>query len=356
MLSIENNSLRFNFTDLHPNATCTVEFQRTLRIPDDGNKHPLPPGLGGYPLHHIDDYADRIPDQWHRRGGVMMPMYQSEALWLNFNSSGYPFACKVAAGKINAVTGEIWQDHLNTDPQDYMVVPDQPWLDGFCVDKGSIRQFVAMPLGEGYSAEEQITGAAEYGGIQIVVYPLKADRFEKFRKKRQRDEELRRRRARNKQLKKHKKTIAEILDWMAKATSDRTAHAKIEFEEILKAYENDDGVPEAKAYEYLQQFRHSLIHMIEGGCEQLEEALNELDRVLMSAEFREPVPGSPDLSIEAQSMGLAPGGSMVQEIFGDSYGLDAWDQRSATRCFVTLANSGLWAAITTNIFINSQRF
>ena len=170
MLSIENNSLRFNFTDLHPNATCTVEFQRTLRIPDDGNKHPLPPGLGGYPLHHIDDYADRIPDQWHRRGGVMMPMYQSEALWLNFNSSGYPFACKVAAGKINAVTGEIWQDHLNTDPQDYMVVPDQPWLDGFCVDKGSIRQFVAMPLGEGSlppfpGSRRRISRSNQCGGI-----------------------------------------------------------------------------------------------------------------------------------------------------------------------------------------------
>lgn len=31
----------------------------------------------------------------------------------------------------------------------YLVAPDQPWLDGFCVQKGLIRQFVAMPLGQG---------------------------------------------------------------------------------------------------------------------------------------------------------------------------------------------------------------
>jgi hypothetical protein len=39
-----------------------------------------------------------------------------------------------------------------------MVSPEQPWLDGFAIEKGVIRQFVAMPLGDGYSVEEQVTG------------------------------------------------------------------------------------------------------------------------------------------------------------------------------------------------------
>jgi hypothetical protein len=51
-------------------------------------------------------------------------------------------------------------------------------MDGYCVEKGVIRQFVAMPLGEGYSVEEQITGAAEHGGVQIIAYPMKAERYE----------------------------------------------------------------------------------------------------------------------------------------------------------------------------------
>ena len=69
-----------------------------------------------------------------------------------------------------------------------MVAPEQPWLDGFCVEKGFIRQFVAMPLGSGYSAEEQLTGEAEFGGLQIMVYPMKAEVFERrFPKRRIRE-------------------------------------------------------------------------------------------------------------------------------------------------------------------------
>ena len=56
-----------------------------------------------------------------------------------------------------------------------MVVPGQPWLDGYCVQTGIIRQFVAMPLGRGYTAEEQLTGEALHGGLQISVHPMKRE-------------------------------------------------------------------------------------------------------------------------------------------------------------------------------------
>jgi hypothetical protein len=45
------------------------------------------------------------------------------------------------------------------------------------VEKGVIRQFVAMPLGAGYSVEEQLTGAAEHGGVQLLVHPLKREAY-----------------------------------------------------------------------------------------------------------------------------------------------------------------------------------
>jgi len=63
-------------------------------------------------------------------------------------------------------------------PHDYLVVPDRPWLVGFCVDKWLIRQFVVMPLGEGYTVEEQLTGEAQHGGLQVAVYPMKAAIYE----------------------------------------------------------------------------------------------------------------------------------------------------------------------------------
>ena len=135
-------------------------------------------------MKHVDDHSDKVSDAWNKRGGVMLPMYQAEALWLNFSTSdvdnraSYPFAIKVATGKINAVSGQDWRKGLNMEPQDYMVSPRQPWLDGYCVEKGLIRQFVAMPLGQGYTVEEQITGEAEHGGLQVLVYPMKRKVFE----------------------------------------------------------------------------------------------------------------------------------------------------------------------------------
>lgn len=187
MLELNHNELVFRFPEVHPEAVCRVNFQRTLRIPDDNRKYPLPPGLGRFPVEHVEDHSSRLPAAWQEHGGVLLPMYQAEALWISFScetgarsSTRYPFAVKVAAGKINAVTGDEWRNDLVKDPQDYLVIPDQPWLDGFCVQKGLIRQFVAMPLGQGYSAEEQISGHAEQGGIQIIVYPMKGERYRKL--------------------------------------------------------------------------------------------------------------------------------------------------------------------------------
>ena len=158
MIELKQDELSFSFPEVHPDAKLSLNLQRTLRIPDDGDDYPLPPGLGAFPLRHVDDFATRLPELWKKHGGVMLPMYQSEALWLSL-SGHYPFAVKIATGKINAITGESWTDGIHRDPQDYMVTPDQPWLDGYCVEKGTIRQFVAMPLGGGYTVEEQITGA-----------------------------------------------------------------------------------------------------------------------------------------------------------------------------------------------------
>ena len=193
-----------------------ISFMRTLRIPDDNKKYGLPPGIGRFPLKHVEDYP-KLPGHWQNHGGIFLPMYQSEAMWLSFNTQ-WPFAIKVAAGKINAVSGETWNPNLvrkqvisqvahdmlarpplkqaeymrqieawnanlpKTEVQpDYMVAPKQPWLDGFNVGKGLIRQFVAMPLGEGYTVEEQITGQAEHGGIQIIAYPMKKEAYQKIR-------------------------------------------------------------------------------------------------------------------------------------------------------------------------------
>jgi hypothetical protein len=155
-----------------------IRFQRTLRIPDDGRTYPLPPGLGSFPLRKVDDYADRVPREWLERGGVFLPMYQREAMWLSFSRTYWkPCALKVGIGKVCALTGERWSESLHEDPQDYLVTGPQPWLDGISVGKGKIRQFVAMPLGMGYTVEGQVTGEERFGGIQLKVFEPKPGRF-----------------------------------------------------------------------------------------------------------------------------------------------------------------------------------
>ncbi len=179
MIELDRSQLIFRLPEVHPDAVLRIDFQRTLRIPDDDRVHFLPPGLGRFPLRHVDDYATKVPASWIEHGGIMLPMYQSEALWVYFQGE-YPFAVKVTTGKIDAVTGEELRPGLIRRPQNYLVIPEQPWLDGYCVERGVIRQFVAMPLGAGYSAEEQVTGRATHGGLQLVAYPMKAEAYERL--------------------------------------------------------------------------------------------------------------------------------------------------------------------------------
>lgn len=155
-----------------------VAFQRTLRIPDDGRTYPLPPGLGRFPILKVDDYRDQVPPLWRERGGVFIPMYQREALWLGFHAAPWkPNAVKIAVGEVNAISGQPDDNRLHAKRQDYVVCPEQPWLDGIHTGDGVVRQFVAMPLGLGYTVEAAMTGAESVGGLQITVYEPKPGRF-----------------------------------------------------------------------------------------------------------------------------------------------------------------------------------
>ena len=77
MIELKHNDLVFTFPEVHEEARLHISFQRTLRIPDDDKTYPLPPGLGSFPLRHVDDFASGLPDKWLSRGGVLLPMYQS---------------------------------------------------------------------------------------------------------------------------------------------------------------------------------------------------------------------------------------------------------------------------------------
>ncbi|KAF8464466.1 hypothetical protein BDZ91DRAFT_764130 [Kalaharituber pfeilii] len=80
------------------------------------------------------------------------------------------FAVKVYAGRMNALSGvDSKLQTKDTKAQDYLVASRQRRLDGF-VANVTVKQFLAMQLGTGYSVESQITGN-DVGGIQLISHP-----------------------------------------------------------------------------------------------------------------------------------------------------------------------------------------
>lgn len=173
-------------TEIIIDGNLTISFRRTVRVPDDGKEHNLPPGLGAFPLFNVEAFKSSLPQDMVEKGGLFLPMYQREAMWIHFETSDSiarnPYAIRVFIGGVNGITGEPMVPDMSTllkskngvpPKQDYIIVPPQPWLDGVAVAPGIVRQFVAMPTGTGYSVEHQVTGKENVGGIQLEIIPAK---------------------------------------------------------------------------------------------------------------------------------------------------------------------------------------
>lgn len=295
------NTLRF--LDAETGSGLGVTFQRTLRIPDDGRTYPLPPGLGAFPLRRVLDYRDRVPAEWVKTSGVFLPMLQREALWISFQPRHWrPNAVKVAAGKINAVSGRPWSAKLEapskrggpfralfggrSEPeQDYLVVPPQPWLDGFKTGSGTIKQFVAMPLGMGYTVEGQLTGQETHGGLQLMVFEPRRGLFAP-------------------------PPPAPPLPSSLRASM---------------AYPQAPGGPSGA---FGGAPSTGAFAPLPAPCAAPQSAPSAAPRA------------------KGASMGLAAGGAMTQKVYADPHGLDVWDEANTGRVFVHIVNSVLWREIT----------
>ncbi|KAI4932414.1 hypothetical protein J4E85_002812 [Alternaria conjuncta] len=146
----------FNITPLHSSkraieANCGfhMSLERTPRMPDDNKLHQLPSSLGSYDLFSVESYADRLPANIGDSGGVFFPMWQREAMWLNFEPTIRKCAVRIFMGHVNVISGLTMEETANYEndelEQDYIVIPGQRWLDGICVAPGVVRQFVPMP-------------------------------------------------------------------------------------------------------------------------------------------------------------------------------------------------------------------
>src|SRR5262245_6818905 len=105
---LEGRKLVVRFKTIEEEPKAEIHFERTLRVPDDGKTYPLPSGLGPFPMRYVGDFEKvpppewgdagdvlRLPLEWTHRGGVIMPVYPSEAMWIAFGEGGYPCAIKI---------------------------------------------------------------------------------------------------------------------------------------------------------------------------------------------------------------------------------------------------------------------
>ncbi|KAH7395551.1 hypothetical protein BKA64DRAFT_708946 [Cadophora sp. MPI-SDFR-AT-0126] len=165
-----------------------ITLHRTIRVPDNDLSCDLPPDCGRFPLYSVKDYKDLLPKNMSAKGGLFVPVYEREAIWINFRSSR-PFAIKIYAGGVNVVSGEPQVEGLATmlrrklqiskgsSVQDYVVSGDsedhQQWIDGIASHDGKVMQFVATPTGSGYSVEAQATRKDSTAGLQFEIMPTR---------------------------------------------------------------------------------------------------------------------------------------------------------------------------------------
>lgn len=295
-IEVIQNHINISLKDETIVRSFRVSFMRTLRIPDDDKVYPLPAGVGYFPIKRVEDYKEKVPKSWLEHGGVFFPMWQREAMWMSFGQDmNCPFAIKVAAGKINAISGKSWSEKLEIssgEMQDYAVAPPQLWIDGFNTGKEIIRQFVAMPLGMGYTVEGQITGKEEFGGVQIQVYPIK------------------------KESRKEPKNI--IRGFSHNSDHDSGYGSSSNY--------GAGSMPSAGSMS-------STMDMI---CESsITKTGNSLER------------GIQINCGKSAEMGLASGGRITQKIYKDPHGIDAWNQEiEGGRIFIHIVNSEMWEQIT----------
>jgi hypothetical protein len=363
MIILDHDVLDIRCPNVHPDAHAKLEFQRTLRIPDDEKVYGLPAGLGCFPIRHVEDFSEKLDELTLRRGGVMMPMHRSEAMWIHFRRGGaissryaYPFAIKVAAGKVNALTGGAWSPTLCSEEQDYVVIPGQPWIDGFAVSKGIIRQFVAERLGDGFSAEEQLTGKAEFGGLQIIAYPMKVERYLEVCRAREEEDREAEERARARERELQNRRIRELLAAFSEF-SDRagslTASSNATLAHIEHSLRSAVEASSAGALLTSDRLEAELRGLLERWGRQVAELaklslpdFNSSQAQYSMSSLRETSVVHSPKPAPMRSMGLGAGGRMRQEIYTDPYGVDAWDQSAGSRCFVHLVDAGQWADIS----------
>ncbi|KAF2839303.1 hypothetical protein M501DRAFT_1011167 [Patellaria atrata CBS 101060] len=320
-----------------PATYLGISFRRTIRVADNEDTSDLPPDLGTFPLYAVDTYKNKLPESISEKGGVFFPMYQREAMWINFTSSN-PFAVRVFVGGVNAISGDPMVETEDTilrrlklveqhsSIQDYLVTSKQHWLDGIADEDGKVRQFVAMSVGSGYSAEVQVTGEEYIRGMQFEITPAGHRKLE-LSKPRKKSEGLREEWER-------RNDKGRCRQFFIKSLAGKSIAVDMELERTVG--ELKLIVEEREAVPYDDQ------HLRYQGPP-LQDHITLTDAGIKGGETL-------NLTILLRGgggeMGIAAGGLIKQSIIRDTYDSGVWDRSLTTLFNVQILDSATFSQIT----------
>ena len=287
-LLTKKHRMPFQLTCQFPDTKThfTVQLMKTIRVRNDGKTHGLPPSLGHFSF-------------FMHEGKRIVPIGNEEALWFSFAGNPDVVAVKFLAGGINAITGEketgeartvLKNNGADAFGQNYMIIPDQPWLDGFKKQKGTVGQFIAVPLGKGRSVEEKLE-KTQTGSIQMIVIPVKK----------------------------------EILEQQAEAQRLRRAEIEAQIKDVV-------GIMRNNIEKVLE--RDSAL----GDLEDKSETVHRFDKKSCK------LGAKPAKNVTR--MGLGAGGSIAQEIITSNHAIDDFDVAQAQYIELSLVDAKQWSQLT----------
>ena len=249
-------------------------------------------------------------------------------MWIRFRSQDQ-FAIRIFVGGINAISGESMVETEQTKThkadlyaerkcvQDYVVTPSQLWLDGIASTDRCVRQFVAAPMGSGYSVEAQITGQDLLGGLQIEVVPKKFSKAE---------------------LKAYRQTITLVVATLTGKRITLTCAASNTVEHVKSLITKREGIPPDQ--QRLIFDRKQLVD-----CKTLADyGVHNSSVIHLVLSLRGGGSGPPPL-LDMQ-MGIAAGGLIMQTVIRDEYPANTWDMDKAARISVQILNAAIFSRLT----------